>query len=118
MRAMKRILALASFLVLVGVSRVPSASLGTGSNTCPSSGAKQLSSTQRKVTWISIQSPSTNVGILYVGGASVASTQGNAVLPLGTSFLPPVSNSAAYDLSQTFFTCSNSADTVIYTYAQ
>lgn len=90
----------------------------SGSNTCPASGAKQVSSTQIKATWVSIQAPSTNSGKIYFGGSTVSTSEGNYITAGGVNFFPPVSNSSFYDLRQIYFACGNSADTITISYAQ
>jgi len=61
---------------------------------------------------------SANAGTVNVGSSAVSSTQG-AYLNAGDSFMMPAAPGAAsYDLTQVFFSCSNSGDSVLYNYLQ
>lgn len=115
--AFKAVLRVLLLLPLLVFPMRPGA-LGTGSQTCPTSGRKQLSTTQTKVTWISVQAPSGNTGSIYLGGPAVTTSLGNYITAGGTFFFPAVSNTAAYDLSQSFMACTVTADTVTFTYLQ
>jgi hypothetical protein len=95
-----------------------SGALGTGSQTCPASGRKQLSTTQTRAMWVSIQSPTANTGKVYVGGPAITTSVGNYAVAGGSVFLPTAGNSAPYDLSATWIACTVSEDTVTYTYLQ
>jgi hypothetical protein len=98
-----------------------SATFRSGSQTCPSSGTKQLSTTApTRAIWISLQSPSGNTGVIAFGSQSVtvaaacATASGNCMTASGTAFLPAVSNSSSYDLSQVWFTCTVAGDTIMF----
>lgn len=107
-------------LVLLFILTIPihSGALGTGSQTCPSSGRKQLSTTQTKALWISIQAPTANTGQVWVGGPAVTTSAGNFIAGGGSYFLPTAGNATTYDLSQTYIACTVGADSVTYTYHQ
>lgn len=122
---MKLILALALALIFpVAASLLDAAALGSGSQTCPASGIKQLSTTQIKASWVQLQAPSGNTGAVGFGSTSVtvaascAAARGNCLLANWTALLPPLANSQAYDLSQIFITCTVSADSLSYNYLQ
>lgn len=113
-----------SILLIACPIGLHSASIRSGTQSCPTSGIKQLSSTQTKASWIAIQAPQGNTGVIAIGGSGTtvaAACAPGAGVCIGASssfFLPPVSNSSAYDLSQTFIACTVSADTVVFTYLQ
>lgn len=115
---------LAVLLVLAIPCRIVPAALKSGRTTCPASGVKQLSTTSTKATWISIQTPADNTGVVAFGGSNVSAVascnaqSGNCMTPGGTAFLPPVSNTAAYDLAQTWFSCTVAADSLAFNYLQ
>jgi hypothetical protein len=91
---------------------------GSGSTTCPSSGNKALTNTQTKVSVLTVQSAFGNAGTIYLGGSTVSSTSGLQLLVGDSYTFQTQGNSQPYDLSKTYFACSNSADTVVFTYTQ
>lgn len=100
---------------------VPAGNVGNGSNTCPTSGTKRIASSSLRVTQFLIQAPAapvSNTGYICIGGASVTTTTGACLGGGDSIFMPPVSNSAAYDLTQIYFVCSVNTDLITYTYLQ
>lgn len=97
------------------------ASFRNGSNTCPTSGAKQLSSTSIRASWVTVQSPaapSANTGRLHFGDSTVTTSNGVYISPGGTYTFPTEGNSAVYDLSNIYFACSVNTDIVNFNYLQ
>src|SRR5579863_6161070 len=117
---MKHILRFA--LVFIALASCPvhlrSGALGTGSQTCPTSGRKALSTTSVKAIYIDLQGTPTNMGSIYIGGPAVTTSAGVFITASGTYRLGPASNTASEDLSQTFIACTNSADSLTFTYQQ
>ena len=114
---MKRIiftLALLPFLALPTHSGIPI----NGSQTCPSSGNKRLSTTSTKTIQLTIAAPFTNTGNITIGGSGVTTTNAILLLPGGSFNFAPQGNASSHDLSQTFFACTVSADSVVWTGAQ
>lgn len=113
-------LALAGMLALPPQTR--SGAIGQGSQTCPASGNKALSSTSFpapiKAIWVSVQAPSANSGQIYVGGPGVTTSTANFFNATGFFFFPTQSNAPAYALNQIYIACTNSSDTVTYLYGQ
>lgn len=115
-------------LLLLAMLALPtwlgSAAIKSSSQTCPSSGVKQLSTTNTPANWILVQSPSDNTGVVAVGGSTVtavaacAAAVGNCLTVGGSYLMPPASNTAAYNLSQTWFACTVSGDKVMFNYLQ
>jgi len=115
-------------LLLILALPATTAALKSGRTTCPTSGVKQLATsttTSTKAIWISLQTPADNTGTIAFGGTNVVAvascngtTVGNCLSAGGTAFLPPVSNTAALDLSQTWFACTVAADVLSYNYLQ
>lgn len=105
-------------LLLVAVPVAHSSGFGSGTTTCPSSGAKAVSSTSTVVSTFVIQAPLSNAGTIYVGGSNVSSTIGNQ-LATSWSYSPPAhGQNTSFNLTGVFFACSNSADSIVYTYIQ
>lgn len=124
---MKHLRILFAVLALAIPVSLHSGALGQGLTTCPTSGSKQLSTVSTKVTWINVQAPADNAGAVYIGGPGITGTSavcnasgstGICLLSTGTAFIPPISNTSSYDLSQTFFTCTTSSDSLRYTYSR
>ena len=105
-------------LLLIFGALAHAGSLGVGSQTCPSSGVKQLSTTQTKATWVIVQAPSANAGSVYVGNISVSTSKGVYITSAQSLPLPAAANTQPYDLSQIYIACSNSNDTVTFLYLQ
>jgi hypothetical protein len=107
--------------LLLAALIVPMANPGavkSGSNTCPSSGNKAISSAQIKAAQVIVMAAAANTGKVYVGGSTVTSTEG-VYLNAGDSVnFAPRGTTDAYDLSAIYFACAQSADTITYTYAQ
>lgn len=104
--------------LLIATPIAHSSGFGSGSQTCPASGAKAVSSTSVAVSTFTIQAPFGNAGTVYVGGSNVSSTVGNQ-LPASWSFAPPAhGQNTSFNLTGVFFACSNSADSIVYTYIQ
>lgn len=124
MKHLRLLLVVLAFSIPVSLR---SGAIGQGLTTCPSSGAKQLSSTTTKTTWINIQAPSDNAGAVYVGGPAIVGTsatcnasgsKGACILSTGNVFMPAISNTSSYDLAQIWFACTTSSDSVRYLYSQ
>lgn len=112
-------------LLIISVPCARSAAFRSGSQTCPTSGTKQLSTTApTRALWISLQAPSDNTGVVAIGSQSVtvaaacAAATGNCLTASGSVLYPPISNTAAYDLGQTWFACTVAADKLMYTVLQ
>ncbi len=92
---------------------------GQGSQTCPSSGSKRISSTSLKTTIWFVQAPSANTGQVYIGFSSGVTTSTGIYLNAGDSLTnPPQGNAATHDLSQVYIACTQSADSITYSYEQ
>lgn len=108
--------------LLLGLSlAIPAGNIGNGSNTCPTSGTKKISSSSIRATQFTLQAPAapvSNTGYICIGGASVTTTTGACLGGGDSIFMPPVSNSAAYELNNIYFVCSVNTDLITYTYLQ
>jgi|SRR5690349_21785378 len=113
---MQRMLRFAALLLALALA-LPAGNVSNGSNTCPTSGAKRISSTSIRAIHFTVQSVSSNMGIIYLGGPSVT-TNGVAIGAGDADTFPPASNTAQYDLSQIYFACSVNTDSIVYTYLQ
>lgn len=87
--------------------------------TVPTAGtAVPVSSTQLTCTGVEFYVPSTNTGVIYIGGSNVDNTM-RPIAKTG-SWSPPDTalsgTSGMYDLSQIYVTSANNNDTVIVTY--
>lgn len=91
---------------------------GDGSNTCPTSGNKAVSSTRLVAGLVTVQAPSANTGNIYLGGSSLTTSRGIFITPGGSYTYPPQSNTQPYDLSAIRFACTVSADSITYNYVQ
>lgn len=111
--------------ILLTAALILCAGLNSGSQTCPSSGNKAViasssscpSSTCKASTW-TIQAPSANTGKVYVGGSTIATTNGVYLNAGDSATLSSGGTSFPFDLTQTFIACSVSADTVTFNYTQ
>ena len=90
---------------------------GSGVTSCPASGSLALSTTSTFAVIVSVQAPAANAGTLHVGIGTISSTTGIALVAGSSYTWASRGNTAAYNLSQINFVCSNSADTISYTYA-
>ena len=108
--------------ILFGLAiAIPAGNIGNGSNTCPTSGTKRIASASLRATQFTLQAPAapvSNTGYICIGGASVTTTTGACLGGGDSIFMPPVGNSAAYDLTQIYFVCSVNTDLLVYTYLQ
>lgn len=86
--------------------------------TCPSSGRIQVSSTQTKASAVFIQAPTTNTGLIYVGGSDVTTSNAAAIQAFGSFTFPAQANVQPYDLSQIFIACTVNTDVIRVTYVQ
>ncbi len=117
-------LSLALFLAALPAGHLYSGALGTGSQTCPASGTKALSTVVTKASWVSIQAPngtgglSTNTGYVFVGDSAVTTSKGNGIAAGGTLFMPTQGTASPYALSQIYIACTVSADSVMFLYLQ
>lgn len=117
MKFLARIFVLLSGLLILAPS-AKTGTVGSGSQTCPTSGNKRVSSSNIFATYVSIQAPIGNTGTVFVGGSTVTTSQGNGILALGTVGFAPHANAAVFNLNQIYFACSVSADSVYYLYIQ
>jgi len=108
----------ALFFLVMGLAVAPAANVKSGSTTCPSNGSKQVASSSVRVAKIDLQAPVANTGVVYVGGSTISSTTGIALTNGDGYSVPPISNTASYDLTNIYFACSQSADKITYTYLQ
>lgn len=112
------------FLFLcIAVVPTKSAGLINGRTSCPATGATTVTTyaTSNPVSWAVIQTPTGNAGTVYIGGSStVSSTTGVGLAAFGSITLQTKgNNSASYDLGRNvWFTCSNTADAIVYVAAQ
>ena len=91
----------------------------SGSVTCPASGTKQVSTVQQKAEMIIFQGLQTNAGRIYIGDTTVTVTSAVWIASAGTTTLTlPLANAHIYDLSQIYFACTTSTDTLGYVYLQ
>ena len=107
----------AVLIVLVVVFAAYAAAPVTITVTCPVSGNTPLVSPQSSRTQVAtytIQAPITNTGTVYFGGNNVSSSSTNGLYLLaGMAYTePPQGNSAKWDVSQTYISCTVSADVV------
>ncbi len=108
-----RLLALLILLIPLATSRT--AGTQSGTTACPSSGAAQVKSSGA-IYGYTVQAPTTNMGTINLGGSSVTTTTGVQLQP---SWSYSRTNTAAiYNLGSVFFACSNSSDSVTWTYDQ
>jgi hypothetical protein len=100
---------------------IPAGNVSSGSNTCPTSGAKRISASSIRSITFTVQAPAApvaNTGYVCLGSSAVTTTSG-VCLGGGDAFtFAPASNSAAYDLTQIWFVCSVNTDLITYTYLQ
>jgi len=116
---MTRLLTAAFALLLtIAASTSPAANWKSLAVACPSSGAKVVSSSQIKASWVLLQSPYANTGTIYVGGSNVSTTVGAQLLFGDSLNAPPQGNSQVFDLGLIYFACSVNTDTVTVLYAQ
>lgn len=114
---MKPLLRFAALLLALAIA-LPAGNVTSGSNTCPTSGAKKVSSTSTRAIHVTIQADTTNMGYIHLGGSAVTTSTGVYLGAGDANTLPPASNSAQYDLSQIYFACTVNTDTIVFTYLQ
>lgn len=117
----RTVLYFACTLVLLMVGLIVSlhaAGVFSGSNTCPSSGAKRVASTNTRAIAVSFFAPAGNMGLIHYGDSTVSTSVGYSTAASATFSLYPAGNAAVYDLYNIWFACSNSADTIRFTYVQ
>jgi hypothetical protein len=85
---------------------------------CPSSGNKVISSTSLRVTTFTLYAPTANTGFITWGGSTVSTTNAPPLYHTDSYTAPTTGNAAPYDLSQIYFACSASGDTLVYNYLQ
>jgi hypothetical protein len=108
--------------ILLGLAvAIPAGNVSSGSNTCPTSGAKRVAASSIRAITFTVQAPSApvaNTGYICLGDSAVSTTKG-VCLGGGDAFtFAPASNSAAYDLTQVWFACSVNTDLITYNYLQ
>lgn len=93
--------------------------LKSGSNTCPSSGAKAVSATSNTTaSFWTVQAPVGNTGKIYLGGASITTATGVALFAGDSLTAPTHGNTQPYNLNRTFFACTVNTDTITFVYQQ
>jgi len=112
-----RLIRFASLLLALAFA-LPAGNVSSGSNTCPSSGTKRIAAASIRSITFTVQAPSGNMGTISIGGSAASATTAVTISGGDAFTFPPASNSAAYDLTQIYFACSNSADSIVYTYLQ
>ena len=70
----------------------------------------QVSATNVACFTVTVQSPSTNSGIIYLGGKTVSSTNGQEIISPGDSFTFPPGESNCYSLSDFWVDAATSGD--------
>jgi hypothetical protein len=75
-----------------------------------------LASERTPCTWLLVQSKITNTQYVYVGGRTVDSSNGTALVVADSVLFPPVSDLTAYDLSLTFVDADVDGEGVKFTY--
>lgn len=101
------------------------AGLNSGSQTCPSSGSKAVIAAQsscpgascKSISW-TIQAPVGNTGTVYVGGSTVTTSSGVALVAGASATSLTQGNAFPYDLTQTFIACTASGDSITFNYTQ
>lgn len=109
---------LALILLVTGVAVAPAAQPRSGKNTCPTSGAKQVSATSARASTFTVQGTTANTGTIYVGDSTVDTSTGVALTGNDAFTFPPQGNAAAYDLKTTYFACTVNTDTITFIYVQ
>jgi hypothetical protein len=113
------------FALLFGLClAIPAGNVGNGSTTCPASGSKRISSISLRSITFTVQAPNgsggttANMGTITLGGSGVTSTTAVSLGAGDAYTFPAAASTAQYDLTQIYFACSNSADSIVYTYLQ
>jgi len=83
-----------------------------GSNTCPSSGAIQVSSTGYSLYQLTVSANLSNAGKVYVGGSNVTTSNGTVLTP-GSAFWATKPNNGV-NPTTLYFTCDNSTDGITW----
>ena len=118
MRYLKLASLLVVFAISCGLSGLRAGNFSSGSQTCPGSGNKRVSSTSLKAVSWTMMAPGANTGYIAFGGSAVTTTTGPVLYALDSYTANPAGNSAMWDLSQVYIACSASGDKVVYTYVQ
>jgi hypothetical protein len=108
---MKRLTCILALLVVCAATIHP-AGIVSGTTACPSSGSVRISSTGSNYYQLDIQAPYGNAGTVYVGGSGVTSTTGIALVAGAT--YTQVRPSPTLSATAVYFSCSNSADSVVW----
>jgi hypothetical protein len=87
-----------------------SGSFYSGSNTCPSSGSKQVSTTSYTLTQLTVSALAANTGKVYFGSSAVASGTGGEVIAGGNY------NASGTNINPAalYFACSASGDSIAW----
>lgn len=108
---MRKLILIISLLVFV----VSAGQVKSSVTTCPSSGVKPISATQKKVVTYTIVADIANTGSVCWGDSGIT-TSTAPCLQVGMSFTgQPQGNSAAYDLSQIYIACTVNSDAIRWT---
>jgi hypothetical protein len=75
-----------------------------------------LSATRVPCSWILVQSKITNTQYVYVGGPSVDSTNGTALIAADSIIYPSVGDTTPYDLASTYVDSDIDGEGVRFTY--
>lgn len=102
------IITLLMLLIMPTVTR--SGDFVSGSNTCPTSGNKQVSATKYDLFSLVVTSTITNAGQIHVGGTNVDNSTGG-VLTTGASFFVSKNNNQI-NPATLYFSCTTSTDTI------
>lgn len=105
-------------LFIIAVFLANPAAIKSGSNTCPSSGNKTVSSTNIRAIQVIVMGTSGNTGKVYVGGPTVTTSEGIYLNAGDTINFATQGNASAYDLSNIYFACTVSGDSIGFTYVQ
>ncbi len=98
------------FLVLLLVPVSKSGDFVSGSNTCPTSGNKQVSATKYDLFNLVVSAGLTNGGRIYLGSSSVDTSSGGVLTP-GAAFFAS-KNSNGINPASLYFACSTNTDTI------
>lgn len=107
-----RTLVMITLLLVATASSILPGNFVNGSQTCPSSGNKRVSSTQYNLYQLTVTSLIANTGRIYFGGSTVSTSDGAEVLPGGS--YNAVKPSAGTDPGTLYFACTSSADSLTW----
>lgn len=82
----------------------------SGSNTCPTSGAKQVSATSYNVMNLVVTAGLSNAGQIHLGGSNVTTSDGGVLTPGASFFASKPSNSV--NPATLYFACTTNTDTI------